>query len=41
VKLGKYLSMTEDVLYRMQLGGMLHDIGKLGVPLEILNKKDK
>lgn len=41
VKLGRYLSLPEETLYRMQLGGMLHDIGKLGIPFEILNKKDK
>jgi diguanylate cyclase (GGDEF)-like protein len=41
VKLGKYLSLAEETLYRIQIGGMLHDIGKLGVSLEILGKKDK
>lgn len=41
VKVGKNLLLEGEIISRLQLGGMLHDIGKLGIPLEILNKKDK
>ncbi len=41
VRLGKYLCLPDEILYKIQMGGMLHDIGKLGVSLEILGKRDK
>lgn len=41
VRLGKYLCLPDETLYKIQMGGMLHDIGKLGVSLEILGKRDK
>lgn len=41
VRLGKYLCLPDETLDKIQMGGMLHDIGKLGVSLEILGKRDK
>lgn len=39
-KLGGVLGMNEDELQAVYLGGNLHDIGKIGIPDKILNKKD-
>jgi len=39
--LGKQLGLDEDSLQRIHIAGHLHDIGKIGVPDNILNKKDK
>lgn len=33
--------MAENSLNLLGLGALLHDIGKLKTPLEILNKKEK
>jgi cyclic di-GMP phosphodiesterase len=38
VEIGKRLGMPYDALRRLRLGGVLHDIGKIGVPEAILNK---
>lgn len=38
VKLGKHIGFSQDDLNMVGLCGMLHDIGKLNVPIEILNK---
>ena len=35
---GRYLGFTKDKLCELGLGAMLHDIGKLRIPLEVLNK---
>lgn len=35
---GKHLMMTEDQLVRLGTGAILHDVGKVMVPREILNK---
>ncbi|URA10758.1 HD-GYP domain-containing protein [Thermospira aquatica] len=39
--MGKKLSYTEDQLKILGVGGMLHDIGKVKIPKEILNKPDR
>lgn len=38
---GKWLKVSDDALYELTLCGLYHDIGKLRVPSEILNKPDK
>ena len=35
---GKQFNCSEDQLKELYIGGMLHDIGKIGVPLNILSK---
>ena len=41
VLIGKYLNMSNDDLKTLQIGGLFHDIGKLGVPDAILQKEGK
>jgi putative nucleotidyltransferase with HDIG domain len=36
--LGKELGLSEDELYKLEVSALFHDIGKIGVPNEILNK---
>ena len=36
--LGKAAGLTGDVLYQLYLGGIIHDIGKIGIPDAILSK---
>lgn len=36
--IGKELGMDEEALQVLSIAGMLHDIGKMGIPAEILNK---
>jgi len=38
VKLGRYLGFSDEDLDSLRKGGVLHDIGKIGVPDKILNK---
>lgn len=38
--LGQALQLTPEEIVHLQRGGYLHDIGKLGVPLSILDKKE-
>jgi putative two-component system response regulator len=38
VQIGMRLGLPHDALRRLRLGGLLHDIGKIGVPEAILNK---
>ena len=38
VEIGKQLGLGPDALRNLRLGGVLHDIGKIGVPEQILNK---
>lgn len=39
--IGKHLDLSEDDLKKLKLGGLFHDIGKIGVPDSILLKTDK
>lgn len=39
--LGKVLGMTKEELKFIRIAGDLHDIGKIGVPDNVLNKPDK
>ncbi len=41
VELGKVLSLEQNKLEILRLGGLLHDIGKVGIPDNILLKPDK
>ncbi len=39
--IGKYLNLSEDDLHILKIGGLFHDIGKIGVPDNILLKTSK
>jgi putative nucleotidyltransferase with HDIG domain len=39
--LGKWLKYDDDTLFSVVLSGILHDIGKSQIPLEVLNKPGK
>ena len=39
--IGKYLNLSEDDLHTLRIGGLFHDIGKIGVPDSILLKTSK
>ena len=39
--LGKQAGLSENERARITIGGFLHDLGKVGIPDAILNKKDK
>ncbi len=41
IALGKQLSLSESEIQQVGMAGLLHDIGKARVPLEILNKPGK
>lgn len=41
VLLGKYMGLIEDDINLLRIGGLFHDIGKIGVPDEILKKVGK
>ena len=41
VLIGKYLNLSEDDLNLLKVGGLFHDIGKIGVPDSILLKTSK
>ncbi|MGN7469369.1 HD-GYP domain-containing protein [Brevibacillus sp. SAFN-007a] len=40
-ELAKEIGLPEDKVEEVYFGGILHDIGKIGIPDEILNKKGK
>lgn len=39
--LGKWLGVSQEDLDQLAIAGILHDIGKLAIPQEVLNKKSK
>lgn len=39
--LGEKIGLENNDLFLVQLGGLVHDLGKIGIPDSILNKKDK
>lgn len=41
VLIGKYMNLSEDDLKTLKIGGLFHDIGKIGVPDSILLKEAK
>lgn len=41
VRLGRSMGLRRDQLYEMHLAGLMHDIGKIGVPDEVLLKPGK
>lgn len=41
VLIGKYLGLSDEELKILQIGGLFHDIGKIGVPDSILLKNSK
>ncbi len=41
VALGKRLQLSEKDIFALRLGGILHDVGKIGIAEEILNKPGK
>lgn len=41
VLLGKYLGLSEDDIHLLRVGGLFHDIGKIGVPDSILLKTSR
>ena len=41
VLIGKYLNLPEDQLDLLRIGGLFHDIGKIGVPDSILLKTER
>ncbi|MEA3471554.1 MAG: response regulator, partial [Thermodesulfobacteriota bacterium] len=38
VSLGRKMNLPEEEIYALRIGGILHDIGKIGIPGEILNR---
>lgn len=41
MSLGRRLGLDKDLLRQVGMAGLMHDVGKMGVPLEILNKPGK
>ena len=41
VLIGEKLGLSEDDLHKLRIGGLFHDVGKIGVPDSILQKNDK
>ncbi len=41
VLIGKHLGLSEKELHDLEIGGLFHDIGKIGIPDSILRKESK
>ncbi|WXR60854.1 HD domain-containing phosphohydrolase [Peptostreptococcaceae bacterium AGR-M142] len=40
-EIGKYLNLNEKSCFELKIAGYLHDIGKIAIPSELLDKTDK
>ena len=40
VAIARELELTPEIIYHVRIGGILHDVGKIGVPDDILRKPD-
>ena len=40
-RVGRHLGLDEETLREIEFGALLHDVGKMAVPVELLNKPDK
>lgn len=40
-EIGKLMRLDEKILYKLKICGMLHDIGKIAIPVHILEKDSK
>jgi putative nucleotidyltransferase with HDIG domain len=41
LKIGRFLGLTQEEMDVLHRAGLLHDIGKLGIPMDILDKEGK
>lgn len=41
ISLGRRLGLNEDVMHQVGVAGLMHDVGKMAVPQDILNKPGK
>nr|WP_263324302.1 HD-GYP domain-containing protein [Neobacillus sp. Marseille-Q6967] len=41
VEIAKKMNLSKDMCNAIRIGGLLHDIGKIGIPENILNKPDR
>ncbi len=41
VEMGRELNMPPEMIHRLRIGSLLHDVGKIGIPDSILAKPDK
>jgi len=41
VEIGKYMALSPEQMKGLQMAALIHDIGKLGIPTEILSKPGK
>ncbi len=41
ISLGKRLGLVGEELHQVGMAGLLHDVGKMGIPMEVLNKPGK
>lgn len=41
IALARQLNLAEDIVHEAGFAGLLHDIGKVGIPLKVLNKPGK
>ncbi|MBC7320413.1 HD domain-containing protein [bacterium] len=39
--IAKQLGLSQEIVEQIQIAGLLHDIGKIGIPAEVLNKPGK
>lgn len=39
LRIGRCLKLTKKELFELEVGSLLHDVGKIGIPEQVLNKK--